>query len=1080
MVHKYHWAILIAIAIFAVVPANAQTGAIVGTVTDTGSAVLPGASITVTNIDTNFERKLETGERGDYTFSLLPPGNYRIEVLLAGFRTEIAEGIELGTDDRLRINFVLQIGRVAEELNVTEASPIVRSESSYVGTRIDNQKIQELALNGRQIEALAQLVPGTVSPAPGSVLSYRGGFNAAGARETANSNLLDGVDNNDPAINNFTLRPIVDAVQEFKVLTNSYSAEFGRSGGAQVIISTKSGTNDYHASFWDFLRNDKLDARDFFNKEDSGPKPPFHRNQFGATAGGPLVRDRTFFFAAYEGIRRRQLFTSRQQVPTNAFLRGDFSAIGAPLQDPENRAGPVFPGNLIQSSRFNAVAKRILDRGSFPLPTPGLAAPNNYLAVNPFPNDVDQYNARFDHRINSANVFYARYGYTRDALVTPCADQTTFERFSVVGWYNTPGDGQTACVPGFGHNDLTHAQSLSVVDTHIVSPRAIVELHGGFNRQMQSKIPFASGQADISSQLGIPASPDPKNFGHPIIDIAGLSTIGDRGYQSRAGTTGEFAASLSYTATSHTIRAGAELRQIWFNAGSNLRETLRFSGRWTGNAFADFLLGYPSETVHDPADTFRSHRLNSYNWFVQDDYRVSQRLTLNLGIRYEYNTPDIEKRNRMAQFNIETFKYETAGQNGVSRGLYAPDKNNFAPRIGFALRPDGAGKTAVRGGYGVFYDLAVVGNDLFFVRNGPPFQQPETIDAGVFPGDLTLSNPFPSSGTAPIFDAPSIHPHFRDAYIQHWNLSYQRQLPDHLVLDVTYVGDKGTRLVKTVDVNQAFPVVGLSQPPIQPRRPFPGYGAIPLLESSGNSIYHGLLARLEKRFSSGLSLLASYTYSHAIDDSTGTNVTQDARNLKADRGNSDFDARHRFVASYVYELPLGHGRNFGKTWGPALDGILGGWEISGISSFQSGRPIFVQLSQSNQNSNTGSTRDRPDIAFVADSVIVVTKVKPVIEHPVDKTLYLNAAAFSIPAPGTFGNAPRNYFNGPGTENWDLMFGKNFRRERWSLQFRTELYNAFNHPSLNQPNRYIDAKSFGTITSTLLQNREIQFGLKLVY
>jgi hypothetical protein len=1060
--------------------AYAQTGAIVGTITDSSGGAVPAASITVTNVDTNFERKLETSEHGDYTVSLLPSGTYQIQVQFSGFRTEIADGIELGTNDRLRMDFVLQVGIGDAHITVTESTPLIQSETSSVSNRIDSQKIQELALNGRQIEALAQLVPGAVSPAPGSVLSYRGGFNAAGARETANSNLLDGVDNNDPAINNFTLRPIVDAVQEFKVLTNSYSAEFGRSGGAQVIISTKSGSNEYHGSLWEFLRNDKLDARDFFNKVDAGPKPPFHRNQFGASAGGPIVRDHTFFFGAYESIRRRQLFTSRQQVPTSAFLRGDFSSIGSPLLDPENRSGPVFPGGLISSGRIDAVAKRILDRGSFPMPTPGLSDPNNYLAVNPFPNDVDQYNVRFDHRINQANLIYGRYGYTRDALVTPCADQSAFERFSVVGWYNTAGNGQTACVPGFGHNDITHAQSLSVVDTHIFSSRMILELHGGFNRQVQSKIPFTSGKSDISSQLGIPASSDPRNFGHPIFDIAGFSTIGDRGYQRRAGTTGQIAASINFTTKSHAIRAGVDLRRVLFFAGSNVRETLRFSGYWTGNAFADFLLGFPSETTHDPADSFRDHILNSYNWFIQDDYTVSKRLTLNFGLRYEFNTPDIEKQNRMAQLNIETFQYETAGQNGASRSLYSADKNNFGPRVGFAFRPDANGETALRGGYGVFYDLAVIGNDLFFVRNGPPFQKPETFEMGTLPSSLTLSNPFPSSSTAPIFDAPSIDPHFRDAYIQHWNLGYQRRFPSHMVFDITYVGNKGTRLVKTVDVNQAFPVAGLTQPPAQSRRPFPAYGAIPLLESSGNSTYHGLLGRFERRFATGLSFLASYTYGHAIDDSTGTNVTQDARNLKADRGNSDFDARHRLVASYVYELPAGRDRTFGRNWGPTLNGILGGWEISGISTFQSGRPVFVQLSQSSQNSNTGSTRDRPDIAFVAESTIVVTKVKPIIENSRDKAVYLNPLAFSVPTRGTFGNAPRNYFNGPGVENWDLMLGKNFRSERWNLQFRAELYNALNHPSLNPPNRYLDAKSFGTITSTLLQNREIQFGIKLTY
>jgi hypothetical protein len=1074
------WLVLIVVVIAATGSRiYAQSGTITGTVTDPGGGVLPNVLITVTKIDTNFERAFTTDDNGNYTVPLLPAGAYRVEATSPGFRTGVRENVFLSVDDRLRVDFMLQIGEVAERLTVTASTPLVQSESSSVGIVIDNQKVVELSLNGRQFESLAQLVPGSVSPAPGSVLSLRGGFNSAGARETANSNLLDGVDNNDPAINNFTLRPILDTIQEFKVLANSYSAEFGRGGGAQVIVNTRSGTNTFQFSLWEFLRNDKLDARDFFDR--NGRKPPFRRNQFGATAGGPLRQDRTFFFLAYEGVRRRQAFTSQQQVPNEALLRGDLSSVPTPVRDPENRAGPTFPGNIIPANRINPIARRILDRGSFPLPTPGQALPNNYLAVNPFPNNVNQYNTRIDHRLGATTALFGRYGFTQDALTTPCADQAAFERFSVVGYYLTAANSQTACVPGYGHSDFTRAQSLSLGATHIFSTKMIAEVHGGFNRQVQSRIPFASGKNDVSAELGIPASQDPKDFGHPIIAIAGFSTIGDRGYQKRAGTTGQIAASLSHTATAHTLRLGVDVRRILFFAGSNVRETIRFSGTWSGNSFADFLLGLPSQTTRDPSDSFRYHILDSYNWFIQDDYKVSSRLTLNLGLRYEYNTPDVEKQNRLAQLNVQTLQYDIAGQNGASRALYNADNNNFAPRFGFALRPRGNVTSVVRGGYGIFYSLAVVGNDLFFVRNGPPFQKPETFDAAS-PGDLTLLDPFRSTRPAApqIFDVPSIDPGFRDAYVQHWNLGYQRQLPSNMVFEVSYVGNKGTKLVKTVDINQAFPVEGLTQPAVPARRPLPAFGAIPLLQSSGNSIYHGLLSRFERRFSGGLSFLASYTFGHAIDDSTGGNVTQDARNLRADRGNSDFDARHRLAISFVYELPFGRDKTFGKNWGSALNAVLGNWELSGIGAFQSGQPIFVQLSPSNQNSNTGSTRDRPDIGYILDGRLIVTTVKPVIQNRTDKTVYLDPSAFSMPVRGTFGNAPRNYFNGPATKNWDLMLGKNFRKERWNVQLRAEFYNVFNHPSLNQPNRFLDTPSFGTITSTLLQNRQIQFGLKLTY
>src|SRR5437667_37073 len=406
----------------------AQTASLTGTVTDPAGVVLPGVTITITEAQTNASRMFATDERGNYSVSFLPPRLYRIEAGLPGFKTAIRESVVLSVDDRLRIDFTLQIGEVAEKIVVTTTTPLVQSETSSVGTVIDNQKIIELPLNGREFEALAQLAPASLSPAPGSALSLRGGFNVIGARETANNNLLDGIDNNDPAINNFTLRPILDAIQEFKVLVNSYSAAYGRGAGAQVIVNTKSGTNGLHASAWEFLRNDRLDARDFFNKKDS--------------------------------------------------------------------------------------------------------------AVNPLPEDVNQYSARLDHRFSGTNSLFGRYAHTQDSLLVPCASNN-----------------QTSCVPSFGHNDVTRAHSLSLNDTHIFSPKLVMEARAGFNRQLQSRIALASGKSDISSQLGIPASHDPKDFGHPMIAITGFGTIGDRGYQKRAGTTGQIAASLNYTPTSHSIRA---------------------------------------------------------------------------------------------------------------------------------------------------------------------------------------------------------------------------------------------------------------------------------------------------------------------------------------------------------------------------------------------------------------------------------------------------------------------------------------------------------------------------------------------
>lgn len=1037
--------------------AYGQTGTITGTVKDQSGAVLPGVAISITNVGTNARRDFVTDERGNYTVPLLPVGTYDVQAELAGFKTGLAQNIKLNLGDSLRIDLSLEVGQITERLVVTEAAPLVQSETSSVGNVIDNQKVVELPLNGRQFESLSQLVPGAVSPAPGSTLGFRGGFNAGGARETANSITLDGIDNNDPAINNFTVRPIVDAIQEFKVQTNSYSAEFGRGGGAQVTVSTKSGTNEFHGALWEFLRNDKLDARDFFNTR--GDKPPLRRNQFGGTLGGPVRlpgydgRDHTFFFFAYEGIRRRQQFTSLQQVPTLAFRQGDFSALSTPLRDPLNNNAP-FLNNQIPANRVHPIALRILNRGSYPVPTPGLAGSNNLFVVNPFPNDVDQLNARIDHRIGDSNTMFGRYSYTTDRLTVPCR-----------------GNGATACVPGFGHSDITHAQSFSIVDTHVFTPRFINEYRAGYNRQVQPRIQFPANSRDVSAELGIPASKDPNTFGHPLVQVTGYGDIGDRAYQTRAGNTYQMGDTITYTLTSHSIRAGYDVRKLEFNATPGTRESLVFNNTWSGNAFADFLLGLPTQTTRDPSDSFRHHRMFTHNAFVQDDWKISGKLTLNLGLRYEINTPEYDKFDRYAQYNVENGRYEIAGQNGVSRAMYRADKNNFGPRVGFAMRPTGKSDLVVRGGYGVFYDLVIIGNNLDGTRRGFPFQRPETFNRGTSPGDLTLSDPYPSARlTTPVFNAPSIHPGFRDAYIQQWNLGIQQEVRGNTVVEVGYIGNRGTRLTRTNDINQAFlPVPGVTPvPPVQSRRPFSQYGTINLLESSANSNYHALLGRFERRFSGGLSFLSSYTYGHVIDDSTGGNASQDARNLQADKASANFDARQRLVVSYIYDVPFGKDRQFGSNLPAVANAILGGWQVAGITTFQSGRPVDPGLQ--GQNSNTGSTRDRPN----------ATGINPVIQNRTSRTVYGDPAAFTVPSAGTFGNAGRNSFDGPGTNNFDFTLGKNFRRENMNVQFRAEFFNAFNRPFLNQPERRRDNPAYGTITSTLRDNRQIQFGLKIVY
>jgi outer membrane receptor protein involved in Fe transport len=1023
--------------------ALAQTGAVTGTAKDQSGAVLPGVSISVTNTGTNAARAGLTDERGDYTVRLLPVGMYKITAELPGFRTGVAENIKVDVNDNIRIDFSLQVGNVTEQLVVTEASPLVQSETSSVGKVIDGQKIAELPLNGRHFESLINMVPGVTASGQERNVPGVGVASAGGARTTFNNFVLDGIDNNDPSVNDFTLRPIVDAIQEFKVQTNSYTAEYGRGGGANIQVTTKGGTNEFHGSIWEFLRNDALDARNFFAPANA-PKPPFHRNQFGGVFGGPIAiphlydgHDKTFFFFAYEGVRRQQIVSSLQAVPSLAFRQGDFSSLAAQLKDPLTNG--TFAGNIIPANRFNAVSQQVVTR-FYPVPTPGLAGTNNLQVNNQFPETIDQFNARLDRRISNSNSLFGRWGFTRDILETPCS-----------------GNGTSTCVPGFGNHDTLHAESLSIVDTHILSNRLINEVRLGFNRQGQPRVQLRAFKEDVTSELGIPTSPNPRDWGVPSFVVTGYGNIGDRGFQTRAGNTYQLVDTVSYSPTSHSIRMGFDMRKVEFNAASQARETFRFDGRFSGNAFADFLLGFPNQTTRDPTDTMRYHRVWTYAGFVQDDYKATSKLTVNMGLRYEYYTPDVEKYNRLAQLDITTFQYVIAGVNGASRSLYQSKKTNFAPRIGFAFRPTASSDLAVRAGYGIFYNQAILGNNLFFQRTGPPFQKPEQFNATTNATDLTLSTPFPSAlqASTAIFNAPSIDPHFKDANVQQWNLGVEKSCAQNMVFELGYIGSKGTNLTRVADINQAF--LTPANLPVQSRRPLPQYGTVTVLQGSANSFYHGMVARAERRFSGGVTFLTSYTFAHAIDDNDESNTAQDSRNLRANRGNSNFDIRHRMVFSYVWDIP------FMKT-----NRFIGGWEFAGIQTFQTGRPLTATLSGA--RSNTGSTNDHPD----------ATGIDPILRNSISKTVYLNPAAFSLQPTGTFGNSGRNTFYGPGQNNLDLTLSKNFKLETAAIQFRAEFFNAFNRPFLDNPNTQRDSAAFGTITATLRDNRQIQFGLKISY
>jgi outer membrane receptor protein involved in Fe transport len=1025
------------------------TATLVGRVQDQAGAALAGAEITLTQEATGQERVVTSDAQGGYVFLLLPVGEYTISAERSGFQKLVRRGVVLQVDQRAALDLVLKVGQATETVDVRAGVSLLQTESASVGTVIDRNKVVTLPLNGREFQQLALLVPGAVPPAQGSSLSFRGGFNVAGARESANYFLLDGVDNNNSSANQYTFRPSIDMIEEFKVQTNSYSAEFGRGAGAQINLITKSGTSRYHGNVFEFLRNSALDAKNFFDLP--GKIPSFKRNQFGATFGGPLVlprvydgREKSFFFLSYEGLRLRQGVTRAAAVPLPAMLVGDFSSLlnrATPIRilDPNTRQ--PFANNIIPAARISSIGQAIAR--AFPAPNNPADAVRNYVSSLSRPNDYDQFSARVDQRVNERASFFVRYSINQDEQLD------VFD--GLIGTINTN-------LPGFGRLDGQRTQSLSVSYTHIITPRTVNELRLGYNRLRQSRFP--ENATDFVSRFGLRGIVnEPRDYGFPAIRVTGFDPLGDSTQlpQGRSDNTFHIIDNLSLNRGAHTLKAGVDIRPFQsnnFNA-SFARGDFRFTGLYTGYGLADLLLGLVAQSTRAQGDPVRGRRQKSYGAYVQDDWRVNNRLTLNLGLRYELNPPLTEAFNRMSTFDPATRGIVIAGVSSGGKSVYNWDKNNLAPRFGFAWTP--TQKTVVRGGYGVFYDLLIVGNELGALFFNTPFRTTENY-TGSLATPVTLADPFP----ARLLGAGAIAPNavqrdLRNSYLQQFSFGLQRELLSDLLVEASYVGSKGTKLLRTRNINQA--VLGAGT--INARRLYQGFGNITARESSANSIYHSLQLRAEKRWARGLSFLTSYTWSKAIDDSSGvpastatSNSPQNSYDLRAERGLSEFDSRHRFVFSNIYALP------FGEHW------LTGGWQLSSIVALQSGRPFSPRIGR--DVSNTGQLQDRPNLVG-----------NPKLDDP-DPARWFNTSAFVIQPNNNFGTAGRNILTGPGYANIDASLSKTFRfGEQRQLEFRTEVFNLFNHPNFDLPNATADSAQFGSVFSAG-PARQIQFGLKLAF
>ncbi len=1070
---------------------------------------MPGATVTITNVDTGGTTKTTTDSSGNYVVTPLPVGHYSVTVEAQGFKKSVSGGITLNVQDRLGVNVVLEVGQLTETVEVVGAAPALQTDTSYLGQVVESQKIVDLPLNGRFFTRLAVLTAGAAPTPPGARDEKTGGFSANGVRPYQNNYLLDGIDNNSLSEDltneaSFVVGPSPDAIQEFRVQTNSMSAEFGRSGGAVLNVTIKNGTNEFHGSVFEFLRNSRLDAKNFFDPA-TGPTPPFKQNQFGAAVGGPVElpgyngKNRTFFFTDYQGTRIRTAHTFFATLAPLAWRTGNFSGFNTIL-DPTTTVtqsnGTVvrqpFAGNQVPLSRFDPASLKLI--GLMPSPdVPGSVSAtgvaNNFLSNPVEPDQTNQGDVRIDHRVSDKDSLFARFSMSDQNLSPPAAipPPISAAAFSSGEWTNNTRQGVFE-------------------ETHIFSPHVINEFRAGYTRLRTERLQFNASE-NLSSQLGIPGVPFTSgNGGLPRFDISGaggISSFGSATYQPTAEFENvyHFIENVSVIKGRHTMKFGVEWKPIvnfsilqpptprgrfQFNGNSTRDPNNRGN---TGLGFADFSLGLLSNALVSSFinDTFQQP---GYFFYVQDDFKVTKKLTLNIGIRYEYISQPVERRNGEANFNIASGALDIpSGRNdplpasffsqvpvnrNAPRQLVPQDRNNWGPRVGFAYQL--TKKTVIRSGYGIFYSSYEAGPlSIPNMGNNPPFYFQSNWPAVSFtvlnPTVSQLSQGLPlnafSNPAAPSLF--SLDPGFRDPYVQHWNFGIQRELGFNTVWEISYAGSAGKKLYEFRDANQPLPTPDATAD-VNSRRPRPFLGgSLTYWCSCGSSTYHSLQTKVEKRFSNHLSFLGAYTFGKSIDEDSQASLGFDNSvgprsqyNWRWEKSRSDYDQTHRFVVSYTYDVP------FGRNLTGAAKLLADGWQLVGIHSFTTGTPFTV--SARTDFSNSGGNA-RPN------AVVGVSDTPPGGRN---RQGWFNPAAFTNPANGQFGNVGRNTISGPNQLSIDFSIFKNIPiRERTKLQFRTEFFNLINHPNFRDPSTTYDGTTPGLITLAGT-SRQIQFALKFLF
>ncbi len=1085
--------------------AQTITATITGTVTDPSGAVVPNVSVKAANVATNLEYAAESNSAGVYNLLFLPAGSYRLTASATGFKQSVLGPFTLEVGQAARVDLKLELGEIAQRIEITSMAPILRTETSETGDTITSNQATTLPLQGRNFSALALLMPGSVTAAPSEFNSAvgvggRGRAFTNGNREQTNNYLLDGMDINESMDNGIGYSPNVDAIAEIRVLTGNAGAEFGNANGAVVNMAMKSGANQIHGNVFEFLRNDNLDANDFYQNRGGQAKRALARNTFGGTFGGPIIKDKAFFFIDYQGARERTSGPSLVSVAPADMRSGNLSRIPRLLRDPLKSGActatdstACFTNNQIPANRIvNPAALALFSNAAlYPLPnvtgSGTIGVTNNYAGTSTTLADNDQADAKGDIRLTDKDNLSGRFTIARGRIANPASVAIPTQLGTAFDYPTTGG---------------------VITWTRTFSPTIISEARAGYTRVKigQDTIdPAGLLGASGNQKLGIPG-------GQPIAGASsiamgeGLTNIGNIASDSlTVDNQFQYGNNLTIQHGKHLIKTGFQAlryQQNRFYAGNNgLLGLFEYTGDYTGTAFADFLLNQLKHKGRGSQTGLWGHRQWRLATFFQDDFKVRPNLTVNLGLRWEYTQPVYEVANREANVNLQTGALLLAGQNGNSRALYNPYYRQFMPRVGLAWTPGILNsRLVVRAGYAITSYMEGTGGNLRLPLNPPFFFESDVQYAPTgTPGDIRTGFADVSAllGGAQL---RAWNPNLRPAFIQQWNFTLEHQFSNTLSLSAGYVGQKGTQLVNPREFNQPLPDPGPTSTwrQIDQRRPLyavqPTWTNISGTDSSSNMFYNALQITGRKRFSKGLEFIGNYTFSKTLTDNRGYYgkggfVTsegaywQNAYDRHGDWGRAFFDATHIFSLGGTYAIPLGQRRSYGQHWNRITDSILGGWNLGYIVSSHTGFPVTIFANDRSSQATRGNTRAnyyRGALDYTGQTIDTWLGSN----NQFCRTAGVDdgKCAFGDPALGSFGNSAKGLGISPGFKNIDMSIGKEFRvTERQHAEFRAEFFNMFNHPNFGPPTANIDAPAtFGAITRVVNTPRNIQLGLKYFF